>query len=584
MSSHPLAEPVAAARPPVDLRRGAVLVALFALLGVLWFGGLELRGLFAPDEGRYAEVPREMLESGDWVTPRLNGIKYLEKPPLQYWATAAVFALFGEDEWTARLPTALAGLGGALVLAFAAARLGSRREGWLAGFILASSWGYFFAAQYITLDMTLTLWLTCAMAAFLLAQRAGIDARAERRWMLVAWGSMALAVLTKGLIGIVLPGLALAVYVVVARDAAVLRRLHLVPGLALFAAIAVPWFALAQARNPEFFQFFFIHEHFARYTLSGHDRAAPWWYFLPIVLVGTMPWTPLVIAALARRGRAREEPPTSRIDVDRFLLVWAATVVVFFSLSSSKLPPYVLPALPALALLTARRFASWDKTHAVSRAAIAAVLAAGLIAATLPFLSQWGKLARIVPMLPAAVPWLCMAVLALLIGAIVSWLFARAGGVRAAVVALATASIAFGQLLLVSAHVVDEGYSAERLTDLWLRSLLDSGAASKRGRLVDGLRLNDDAPFYSVGGFDHSLPFYLGRTVTLVEHKSELAPGIAAEPTKYVASIADFERAWREAPRAYAALPPDVFQRLSDDGLPMNVLARDTRRVIVARH
>jgi len=584
MSGHPSAELAAAVRPPIALRRGAAFAAAFALLAALWFGGLELRGLFAPDEARYAEVPREMLESGDWVTPRLNGVKYLEKPPLQYWATAAAFALFGEDEWTARLPTALAGLGGALVLAFAAARLGSRREGWLAGFILASSWGYFFAAQYITLDMTLTFCLTCAMAAFLLAQAAGIAARAERRWMLVAWASMALAVLAKGLIGIVLPGLALAVYVVVARDAAVLRRLHAVPGLALFAAIAVPWFALAQAANPEFFQFFFIHEHFARYTLSGHDRAGPWWYFLPIVLVGTMPWTPLVVAALARRGRAREGPPTSRIDVDRFLLVWAATVIVFFSLSSSKLPPYVLPTLPALALLTARRFPSWDETHAVGRAVLATALVAGLLAASLPFLSHWGKLARIVPMLPAAVPWLFIAVLALAVGAVGSWLFARAGGVRTAVAALATANIAFGQLLLVSAHVVDEGYSAERLTDAWLGGLLQSGGASKRGRLVDGLRLNDDAPFYSVGGFDHSLPFYLGRTLTLVEHQNELAPGIATDPAKYVASIAEFERTWREAPRAYAALGPDVYQRLADDGLPMNVLARDTRRVIVARH
>lgn len=558
-----LAHPAGSA---LDRRR--LLAAALVLFAVLWFGGLELRGLFAPDEGRYAEISREMLANGDWVTPRLNDLRYFEKPPLQYWTTAALFALFGEDEWTARLWTALTGFGGALVLVFVAARLGLRREAWLAGLMLASSWGYFLAGQFVTLDMGLTFFLTCALGAFLLAQRTGLDARAERGWMLAAWASMALAVLSKGLVGVVLPGLALAAYVVTARDATVLRRLHLLPGLALFSAIAVPWFLLVQAANPEFFKFFFVQEHFERFALPGHQRPGPWWYFLPIVLVATMPWTPAVIAALARRGKTRSES-SCRIDVDRFLLVWPATVLVFFSLSSSKLPPYVLPALPALALLTARRFPRMeDARAAIGLTALAAALAGCAFLIAVPALLRWEKVADLGPLLPAASTWLVAASLALGGGAAGTWLLARAGRARTALVALSATSLVFGQLILAGAHAVDGHYSSERLVEGWLG---------------DPPRLADDTPFYSVGTFDNSLPFYLQRTVTLVEYKGELGAGIAAEPSKYVESITQFKQDWLASPRAYAHLTPALYQQLLAEGLPMRVLARDARRVIVAR-
>jgi len=559
----------AVARPAGSaLGRRRLLAAVFVVFAVLWFGGLELRGLFAPDEGRYAEIAREMLANGDWITPRLNDLKYFEKPPLQYWATAALFALLGEHQWTARLWTALTGFGGALVVALVAAQIGLRRDAWLAGLMLASSWGYFLAGQFVTLDMGLTFFLTCALGAFLLAQRTGLDADAERGWMLAAWASMALAVLSKGLIGVVLPGLALAVYAVTARDAALLRRLHLLPGLAVLAAIAVPWFLLVQAANPEFFQFFFVQEHFERFVEPGHNRPGSVWYFLPIVLVAAMPWTPAMIAAIARRGPAHAEQ-SCRIDVDRFLLVWAATILVFFSLSSSKLPPYVLPALPALALLTARRFPrTEDARAAIGLTALAAALAACAFLIAIPALPKWEKVADLGPLLPAASTWLTAASLALGGGAAGTWLLARTDRARAALVALSATSLIFGQLALAGAHAVDGYYSSERLVAGWLG---------------DPPRRADDAPFYSVETFDDSLPFYLRRTVTLVEYKGELGPGIAAEPSKYVESITRFKQDWLASPRAYAHMTPALYEQLLAAGLPMRLLARDARRVIVAR-
>ncbi|HEY7240033.1 MAG TPA: glycosyltransferase family 39 protein, partial [Burkholderiales bacterium] len=264
------------------------LIAAIVVLAILWFGGLEYRGLFQPDEGRYAEISREMLASGDWITPRLNGLKYFEKPPLQYWATAVSFALFGQDEWTARLWTAVTGFLGLLFTVFAGNRAGPAGAGSIAGLVLASSGAYFLSSQYVTLDMGLTFFMSAALLSFLVAHEGG---QVKRGWMLLAWSAMACAVLAKGLVGIVLPGMALAIYVAIERDWRLLRELEWGRGLALFTALAAPWFILVQLRNPEFFDFFVLHEHFARYALPGHHRPGPWWYFAAVLLVGMMPWT-----------------------------------------------------------------------------------------------------------------------------------------------------------------------------------------------------------------------------------------------------------------------------------------------------
>src|SRR5882672_5530559 len=219
------------------------------LCAAIWFAGLEYRGLFMPDEGRYGDIAREMLDANDWVTPRLNGIKYLEKPPLQYWATAGAFAMFGVDEWTARLWPAVTGLLCIAFTAFASLRLAPGSPGGVAALMLAGSWGFFLGSQFLTLDMGLTFFLTAAMLSFALSRRADISPKAQRHWMLLAWAAAACAVLSKGLVGVVIPGLALAVYLALERDLSALRRLHWIAGLSLFAAIALPWFILVQDRK-----------------------------------------------------------------------------------------------------------------------------------------------------------------------------------------------------------------------------------------------------------------------------------------------------------------------------------------------
>jgi 4-amino-4-deoxy-L-arabinose transferase-like glycosyltransferase len=537
------------------------LAAALALGVVVWFCGLEYRGLFTPDEGRYADIAREMLQSGDWVTPRLNGLKYFEKPPLQYWTTAAAFALFGVDEWTARLWPALTGFLGIAFTAFAGSRLAPRAASAPTALILAGSWGYFLGGQFLTLDMGLTFFLTAAMLAFVLARRPEVSPRAERGWTLVAWAAMALAVLSKGLVGIVLPGLALLAYVAIERDWALLRRLHWLPGLGVFAAIALPWFVLVQQRNPEFFPFFFVHEHFDRYLLPTHNRPGPWWYFVPVVLIGLLPWTAGIPAAIVAGWKARE--PGFRLD--RFLVVWCAVIVAFFSASHSKLPGYVLPAVPAMLLLFARRYPDAPERGrgAPALACLACGVALVLFAAALPYAD-----ARAFPagMQAGYAAWLLGAGGALCASALAARRLLRRPEASAA--ALGLGSMLALQLALSGTHVFDGRYSSERL--------IEAVAGESK-------QFPSEPPFYSVACYDRSVPFYLGRPVTLVGHKDELAPGIASEPAKYVGSIDEFTARWLAHRDAFAIMTPVLYEKLRREGLPGRVVARDELRVVIAR-
>ena len=186
-------------------RHRGPLLALVLAFALVWFGTLEQRRLINPDEGRYAEIPREMLASGDWLTPRLNGIKYFEKPPLQYWATATAYTAFGEHHWTARLWPALTGFLGVLATAFATAKLFGARAGLIAGAVLAGSVLWNVIGHVNTLDMGVSFFLAAAVFALCLGQRDDAKPLESRRWQDGAWVLLALAVLSKGLIGLVLP-------------------------------------------------------------------------------------------------------------------------------------------------------------------------------------------------------------------------------------------------------------------------------------------------------------------------------------------------------------------------------------------
>lgn len=322
---------------------------LTVLLIVFGFGFFQFLGkipLIDPDEGRYAEIPREMLEQGDFVTPFLNYVKYFEKPPLHYWLSAASLAVFGENEFAARLPGALMGLLTVLLVYHLGRKLFGRREGLLAALILGTSTGFLVQARIDITDMTLTCCLSGALGAFLLAIFE--DEARKGLYYYLFYACAALAVLAKGLIGIVLPGGIIFFYLLLSGRWRLLKEMRFISGTALFLLIASPWFVLVSLKNPEFARFFFIHEHFERFLTKVHGRYQPIWFFIP-VLIGTMlPWSFFIPNAMQGIWRERRRVEgSSRL----YLAVWAILIFVFFSKSNSKLVPYILPVFPPLALL-----------------------------------------------------------------------------------------------------------------------------------------------------------------------------------------------------------------------------------------
>ena len=301
---------------PVCSRVVAMLVLVFS---IAWFCNLGYRSLARSDEGRYAEIAREMAATGDWTTPRLNGIKYFEKPPLQYWMTAAAYKAFGEHEWTARLWTALAGFAGVLVVGIAGARLFGRPAGFYSSVVLASGALYAALGHLNTLDMGVAFCLTLGLLGFLMAQRGEKRTRETRLWMLLAWTAMGFAFLSKGLIGLALPAAAIVAYAVVHRDISFLKRLEPVAGIALMLAITLPWIIAVSVANPEFAHFFFIHEHFQRFLTQVHHRTAPWWYFAPVLIAGMLPWTAMLGQALIAAWKG--DTPERSFKPRRFLLL-----------------------------------------------------------------------------------------------------------------------------------------------------------------------------------------------------------------------------------------------------------------------
>lgn len=540
------------------------LLLIFALFSILWFIQLDYRKLVKPDEGRYGEIAREMAATGDWVTPRLNDLKYFEKPPLQYWATAAAFRLFGVDEWTTRLWTALTGFAGILLAAFTATRIYGRETGITTAVVLGGSCYYFALGHISTLDMGVTCFLTAALAGFLLAHRDGTPALRTRNWMFFTWAAMAGAVLSKGLIGLVLPGATLMLYMLLTRQWWLLGRMQWSMGLLLFLLLTTPWFVLVSQRNDEFLHFFFIHEHFDRFAADGHRRSAPWWYFGPILAIGISPW----LGWLAQSWLAGLRRVTGEEFRPALLLsIWAIFVLFFFSVSQSKLPAYILPVFPALAILIARRLVQTNQHQLAIHFRALTALACGVLLCVLvlPEVRHLGSDNTPHEMIAAYANWIRAAGAIGVAGFALAWWFARHDRLMAIVAASGTSAVAV--TLAICGH----------------NELARSNSAYYLAQAIKPI-LQPGMPFYSIKMYDQTLPFYLQRPLTLVAYTDELELGIKAEPSKSIATLAQFRQQWIAGRAALALIRREDFDDfVKQDFIRMRVVARDSRRVVVAK-
>lgn len=539
-------------------RRGAFWLLLI-LFAVAWFGGLGYRDLNQPDEGRYAEIPREMVASGNWVTPRLDGLKYFEKPPLQYWATAVNYELFGQSNATARLWTALLGFLTVPWVFFLGVRLFDRRTALYASAITASCLMWVAMGHINTLDMGVSALLAFGVGALALAQNRRQQPRYVMGWMLFGWAMLAGAMLTKGLIGLVLPGGAVVFYTLWQRDWALWRHLHLGKGIVLLFVLCAPWFILISRQNPHFLWFFFIHEHFLRYATPEADRYQPWWFFLALMWLGFVPWVGAAFRGVIRH-RLPWRPGSGGFDAERFFWTYAAFMLVFFSASDSKLVPYILPMYPTLALLAGRQLSQRQSFRSDMGVAVALAMALLVVAATVTRFAKHNLPAHL---LVQGRPWLIAAALVIVAGAVMAW-WQRARGQRAALCLAAGALVGF-QLLNLGYQTLSPMYSTRELA----RAM---EPIAKKG-----------VPLYSVGEYEQALPFYLKRTLRLVAYQGELDYGIQREPDKWIPTVSAFVKIWDSQSQALAVMKPGEYKQLEAAGVPMRLIYRDPRRVGVAR-
>ena len=339
----------------------ALLIAMLAVAAWLSFS-LGVRRLALPDEGRYAGVAWEMLRSGDWMVPTLNGLPFFHKPPLFYWITGASLSMFGPSAWAARVAPLLGALLAALALWLLLRRWSEPKTARWALVILVTQPLLFAGAQFANLDMLVSGCITATIALLADATLRLETAQPGHRAPLgAAYAMAALGVLAKGLIGVLLPAAIVVAWLLLARRARLLRGLFSMPGALVFIAIAAPWFVAMQQRFDDFAHYFFVYQHFHRYALSGFNNPQPVWFFVAGLALCTLPWFPGLWAAWRTPAADGDEP--SRL-LRTLMWVWLIGVVVFFSLPRSKLIGYVLPAAPPLAALIADGVWRLSREHA----------------------------------------------------------------------------------------------------------------------------------------------------------------------------------------------------------------------------
>ncbi len=516
-----------------------------ACLVVLVFWRLGGAPLLEPDEGRYTEIPREMLATGDFVTPHLDGVVYFEKPPLHYWLTAAAIRLLGLSAFAARLWSAIFGLAGVALAYALGAAMGGRRAGAVAAVALGTSPFWVGLARLATLDMTVTFFLTATLACFWLAHRTadeglGAPPSRVRLWWYGMFASAAFSVLAKGLIGIVIPGAVVFVYLWATRQWRVLAAVPWLTGVPLFLSVAAPWHLLAAARTPDFAWFYFVHEHLMRFATSEAQRQEPFWFFLAIVGLGCVPWSGLFPAsAMLLEWRRLRESLAERREV-AFLLIWAGFIVAFFSASRSKLIPYVLPALPPLAVLVGLAVERSRGGPAAPRAERWGLASGGALTALWGLALVWAGLGKIDR---------------LGLGGVVSPGLLGPGIVVVVAAAMVAAS-GFGRgwerrLLALFAAGACLCAAIEGVVPLVGRERSSEAVAA---RLRPELRPDDLV--FSYGCFPESLPVYLDRTVGVAVFEGELAFGIShlapAERRPRFPTAAEFRTVWDSNRRVFA--------------------------------
>jgi 4-amino-4-deoxy-L-arabinose transferase-like glycosyltransferase len=443
------------------------LIIVLGVCAFLFFFGLGAFGFVGADEPRYAQIAREMYNRHDWIVPTLNGSPWMEKPALLYWKAMSSYRIFGVHDWAARIPAAFHATGLVLVVFFFIRRFRPGRE-LDAALITASCFGVIGFARGASTDMLLSAPFCVALLAWWSWHETG-----RKLWLAVFYALLGVGTLAKGPIAPVLAVLIVGAYALCRREAKIFLRSLWWPGFLLFFSVALPWYVALQIKVPQFFRFFFLEQNLQRFGTNRYQHRQPFWYYILVFLLAVFPWVVFTISAIAEAAKGalrklrgeRSDPDAATEDwFPVFLLLWIVIPVAFFSFSQSKLPGYILPAIPPAALLTADYLHRKPGVITRLRLLLHALICGGLVAGAL--YAPWRMLKQHPPPGLQAIIGIAAAVIALAVLFIV-----RRGGVRVLhFVTLFPIILSLAFLLGPAGHVIDDVNSARsvdaRLTQL----------------------------------------------------------------------------------------------------------------------
>ncbi len=539
--------------------------------------GLGSPALYDPHESLYAEIARDMVVRGDWLTPHLNGTRYLDKPPLFYWLIAISYTVFGVSEFSARLPIALAGLGGVLVTWGIGRHLFDARSGALAGLVLTTSVGYFVFSRQLLPDMIFACFTTLSFYGFL---RAGENDRAWEPWNLLAFAGLALAVMTKGFVGL-FPLVVLATYGLLSGNLDALRGLTSLWGGLLFIVLIVPWHLIMGWQHEGYFWHYFVNEHFLRFLGQRHPLdfvSLPLPIFFLVLFLWLLPWSPYLALALPRQWPQLGKPLTREAAGNLLLFLWASLFLLFFAMSRARLPQYCLPAMPALALLIGsslnRRYrGSVPSTTGLLIATAVSMLLPALALLLLPsYLGHYHQLG-----LTDRAVSLIRVVFGLMVGgsALALLSFAR----RRWLVGLASLTLGVVAAFYCTHQVLLQLQPLR--SSQGLARLIAADPRPDR-RIVLEVEKDDPFEYEQVAG----LVFYTGQSIDLLRRKNPPEPSLPLKPTeRFLLSEAEFRQLWTSSERVY--LVTDSF--LDGDGIldqqsTFTVMGQLGNRWLVSNH
>lgn len=477
----------------------AGIVILLGVFYAIWIGSYPL---FPPDEGRYPEVAREMVVTGDYITPRLNGVAFLDKPILYYWLQASAIKMFGLNEAALRFWPAFMGVLSCLFVYLAGRQLFSRRTGILSAAILATSPLFYGGAHYANLDLEVASLISITLLCFLMATQA-TTARWRTSLFLLAYVFSALACLTKGLIGIAFPIMISGAWILILNRWDLLKKMRLLSGILVFSCMTIPWYMLVQKANPQFFHFFFVTQQVSRFlTAETFNSKNAAWFYLPIVFLGFFPWSIFLVQTIWQNlCNAWKSPKTNAVTL--FLLLWVVSIFVFFSIPHSKTIGYILPIFPGLALLVGDYLnRHWDnKNRGIQCGLIFYVISTPIIFTLFLLISH----IKALEVTPKIIPYLIFAGTLFLLSGLMIFLARKSTMAKITGILLMTATL-FILTMSASSNVLNQ--KTVKPLALYLKSVMQP--------------TDEIATYYK---YYQDLPIYLEKRITIVADWT--APDIA---------------------------------------------------------